>query len=263
MTAALRWSEIGLSKEGTPILSGVSLTVAKGEVLGVVGPNGAGKSTLLRIAAGLEPAFTGLVEIDGMPSYKLAADERARRIAFLPQRGEAAWPIRVADAVALGRLPHGGASDSANDRRAVAEAMAATGIAALAARRLTSLSAGEMGLVLLARALAVEADLLLVDEPTAAFDPFHQLAVMELFQRLAAAGKSVCVVLHDLSLAVRFCHRLAVLAHGRLEHLGPPDDALDDHALRRVYAIEGVRHRVDGQRLLVPWKRLPRPEPPA
>ncbi len=256
---ALRWRDVTLCKRGRRILDGVSLSAGRGEVLGIIGPNGAGKTALLRCAAGLEGREHGHhVEIGGVAAVSLSSSARARAMAYLPQQAEAAWPITAADAVALGRLPHGGAGTEA-DRRAVADALDAVGASEFSQRSLSTLSGGERALVLLARALAVETDVLLLDEPAAALDPHHQLAVMDLLRRLATEGRTVCVVLHDLSLAARFCHRVAVLHAGRLVAEGAPESTLTDALLGRVYAIRGVRDQIDGAHLLVPWERLPPP----
>jgi len=251
----LTWSALSLDKSGRRLLDGIELTLAPGELLGIVGPNGAGKSALLRCGIGLDRPAAGAVLFGGRPLAALAAAERARRIAYLPQAAEAAWPIPVRAAVALGRLPHGDGG-LAGGRAAIERALAAVGIAALADRPLTALSGGERALALLARALAVEADLLLLDEPLAALDPHRQLAVIELLAAQAATGRAVGLVLHDLSLAARFCPRIALLAEGRLLAVGPPEIALSDALLARAYAIRAHRDQVDGARLLVPWRRL-------
>jgi iron complex transport system ATP-binding protein len=250
---ALRWTELRLDIAGRRVLDGVTLHAARGEVLGIVGPNGAGKTALLRCAAGLAAPTGGSVALDGPGGGPSSPRARARQIAFLPQAPETAWPIPVAAAVALGRLPHDdrGATDA--DDRAVAAALAAVGLATLAQRRIDTLSGGERARVLLARALAVEAPILLLDEPCAALDPRQQLAAMALFRRLAGAGNCLCVVLHDLALAARFCDRVAVLDRGRLVAVGPPDAALDDATLAAVYGLRAWRGRVDDADLLVPW----------
>jgi len=250
---AVSWERIGLFGGGRPILSSVTLAARPGEVLGLIGPNGAGKSALLRCAAGLVPGFTGSVAIGGTALHALEPARRARRLAYLPQAGEAAWPITVAAAVALGRLAHGERGDDPTAIPAVAAALAAVGIAGLGARRLDTLSGGERALALLARALAVEAPLMLLDEPCAALDPRGQLATMALFRRLAAGGACVCVVLHDLSLAARFCDRVAVLDRGRLVAHGPPAEVLDDGLLGDVYGVRGLRCVADGVDVLIPW----------
>jgi iron complex transport system ATP-binding protein len=253
---AVSWERIGLAGDGRTIRAAVTLAGRAGAGLGLVGPNGAGKSALLRCAAGLVPGFVGAIEIGGTALGALAPVQRARRLAYLPQSGETAWPITVAAAVALGRLAHGERSDAPAAVAAVAAALAAVGIDGLGPRRLDTLSGGERALALLARALAVEAPLLLLDEPCAALDPRGQLAAMALFRRLAAGGACVCVVLHDLSLAARFCDRVAVLDRGRLVAQGPPAEVLDDTVLGTVYGVRGLRCVADGADILIPWAPL-------
>ena len=243
----LAWNAVSLARQGNPVLHGVSLSVAKGEMIGLIGPNGAGKTALLRLAVGFEKPDAGEVRLDDGPLSALPAAERARRLAYLPQQPETAWPITVAQAVALGRLPHGD-----RDEGAVARALEAVGMSEFKDRPLTRLSGGERALVLLARALAVEAGLLLLDEPTANLDPAHQLRVMEVLRRRADHGDAVVVVMHDLSLAARSCDRLAVLHQGRLAADGAPDAILDDPLLREVFSITVERGQVDGRPFLVP-----------
>ncbi len=255
MTTALQWRGVTLQKRGRTILDGIDLAIGSGEILAVIGPNGAGKTALLRTAVGLERPLRGTVLLNGMPLAEFSPGQRARRAAFLPQQAEAAWPIRVDEAVALGRLPYG-RKLSAADRRLVAAAIADVGMEGFEARPLTSLSGGERALVLLARVLAVDAGVLLLDEPNAALDPHRQLGVMRLFSRLADQGKAVCVVLHDLALAARWCDRIALLDGGRMVAEGPAASLLTDELLERIYAVKGVRHQVDGASLLVSWEGL-------
>lgn len=250
--SAIVWRDVSLAAGPSRILDGVMLRAAGGEVLGVVGPNGAGKTALLRCAAGLVAEFRGSIEIDGESLRALPAAARARRVAFLPQAAEAAWPIGVADAVGLGRLPHGdGGAPTAI--AAIAGAMDAVGIVSLGARRIDTLSGGERALTLLARALAVEAPVLLLDEPCAALDARHQVGVMTLLRRLARSGACVVVVLHDLALATRFCDRVAVMHRGRVVACDVPGAALDDRVLATAYGMRGVRIQVEGQTLMLPW----------
>ena len=243
----LAWTGVHFTRQGNPVLDGVSLSVAKGEMIGLVGPNGAGKTALLRLAVGFEKADRGEVRLDDAPLSSLPAGDRARRLAYLPQQSETAWPITVADAVALGRLPHGDRNPDA-----VARALEAVGMNAFAERPLTRLSGGERALVLLARALAVEAGLLLLDEPTANLDPAHQLRVMEVLRKRADHGDAVVVVMHDLGLAARSCDRLAVLHKGSIAADGAPNAILDDPLLRAVFSITVERGQVDGRPFLVP-----------
>jgi iron complex transport system ATP-binding protein len=219
------------------LLDQVSFRAAPGDIIGIVGPNGAGKSTLLRILAGLARPTEGTVQLDGTPLGALSRRERARKIAFLPQGGLAESAVTVRQIVALGRLSHGGRG---HDAIAINRALDAVGIGELADRAMTSLSGGEQARTLLARALAVEAPYLLADEPTAALDPRHQIDLMEVLQTRAAAGTSVIVILHDLSLAARYCRKLVLLDRGRVAASGPPETLLEPALLESVYGIPFV-----------------------
>ena len=167
---------------------------------------------------------------------------RARRIAYLPQIGGMSWPLAVRDVVALGRLPHGEAPDrlSPDGALAVAAAIAAVGLAGFEARPVTELSGGERARALLARALATEAPVLLVDEPVAALDPRHQLLVLDVLRRRARAGAVVIAVMHDLALASRFADRIVLLDRGRAVAAGAPEAVLTAGRLEAVFGIEAV-----------------------
>ena len=188
----------------------------------------------------------------------LAPRIRARTIAYLAQGASIDWPIRVDEVVALGRLPYasrfGAGADAAH---AVAAAMDAAGVTALAGRRADTLSGGERMRVLLARALAVGAPFLLADEPLTALDPHHQLQAMELLRRTARAGTAVTIVLHDLTLASRFCDRLVLLAEGRALCAGSPEQVLTDARIARAFGVSLVRGEVAGERYVLPWERTP------
>ncbi|WP_298676281.1 ABC transporter ATP-binding protein [uncultured Lentibacter sp.] len=216
-----------------PVVDSVSLTVEAGECVGLIGPNGAGKTSLMRAALGLLPA-------EGRSSLaSLGAAQRARAVAWLPQARDIAWPMTVETVVALGRIPYlaQGSKLRPDDRAAVDAALAETGLSGFAQRLATQLSGGEQARVLLARALAQETPLLLVDEPTAGLDPAHQIAAMQSFARLAGRGKSVIVSLHDLGLAARHCTRILMLSQGRLVADGPPTEVLTPALLREVFGI--------------------------
>jgi iron complex transport system ATP-binding protein len=243
----LEWRDVSLRRQTLPVLQGVSLSVAEGEMVGLIGPNGAGKTSLLRLAVGFDRPEQGEVLVDGHGLPSLPPAERARRLAYLPQQPETAWPISVRQAVALGRLPHGD-----DKEEPVRRALEAVGMTHLADRPLTRLSGGERALVLLARALAVEAGLLLLDEPTANLDPAHQLRVMEVLRARAGQGDAVVVVMHDLSLATRCCDRLAVVHQGKLAADGAPAAILDDPLLRDVFSITVERGQMEGRPFLVP-----------
>jgi len=236
----LRAENLSVRLGGEAVVHEASLTVAAGEVVGLIGPNGAGKTTLLRAALGLIPSGGGSVWLDGEPLAALSLAERARHAAWLPQEREIAWPVAVERLVALGRAPHlrGLGRLTAADREAVARALAAMEIAHLAARPATALSGGERARVLIARALAQEAPLLLADEPAAGLDPGYQVGLMQTFRALAVAGRGVLVSLHDLSLAARWCDRLLLLHEGRIAAEGPPAAVLTAERLRAVYGID-------------------------
>jgi iron complex transport system ATP-binding protein len=244
--------------DGRTILSDVGLTLEPGRFVGLVGPNGAGKTTLLRLLAGLIVPTQGQVTLDGRPLSGLAREERARRIAALFQGAGVGWPMTVHEIVALGRLPHRRAFAplAEADEVAVERAMARTDIAHLAARAEPTLSSGERMRALLARALAVEAPWLLVDEPVTALDPAHQLDAMALLRGVSRDGTGVVAVLHDLTLAARFCDRIVVLAGGRLVADGTAEEALTDSLLTEAFGIRAERGWAsDGTRYILPWAR--------
>ena len=232
-------SDLQASLGGRPVLKGVTVAVAGGEFVGLIGPNGAGKTTLLRAILGLTPA-TGSVTIAGRDAHALPAADRARKVSYMPQEREIAWPVTVRRLVSLGRTPHRApfAALSDKDDAAVEAAMTRMDIRTLADRPATELSGGERARVLVARALAQEAGLMLADEPTAGLDPEHQIALMRIFVGLAEEGRSVVASLHDLSLAARWCSRLVLLDGGRIVADGPPREVLTAERLRAVYRIE-------------------------
>jgi iron complex transport system ATP-binding protein len=224
----------------------VSLVLRAGEWAAVVGPNGAGKSTLLQLLAGLRTPQSGEVRLAGRPLADWPLRERAQALAWLAQQGEADGEIPARDIVRLGRLPrHGlfGAPD-ASDESAVIAAMAETECTAWADRRLNELSGGERQRVLLARALAVDAGVLLLDEPTTHLDAPHQRALLRSLARRAQSGAAVAVVLHDVTLALA-ADRLLLMDRGRLVADGPPGDASLQAALVAVFegafSIEQIR----------------------
>ncbi len=215
------------------VLDNLSLAVHAGQWLAIVGPNGAGKSTLLAVLAGLRKPDAGTVRLQGRAWADWPPRVRAQMLAWLSQQGEAEGEIAARDVVSLGRLPrHGllGTPDAA-DRAAVEAALSETAATPFAERRLSALSGGERQRVLLARALAVQAGVLLLDEPTTHLDAPHQRALCRGMQARAAAGAAVVTVLHDLNLALA-ADRLVVLVQGRLVADGAPGDA----PLRRALA---------------------------
>jgi iron complex transport system ATP-binding protein len=240
------------------VLTDVGLTVGQGEFVGLLGPNASGKTTLLRVLAGLVEPAEGAIELDGMAVGKFSRQERARRIAYLEQGAKSEWPLAVERVVALGRLPYLGSwsVSTVRDAELITDAMTQCDVLDLAGRPATALSGGEQARVMLARALAGTPEVLLADEPVSHLDPFHQLQIMEVIQSRARQGAAVLVVLHDLTLAARFCDRLVMIRDGRVAAEGPPRDVLTDDTLARVFSVNAAfLHQGDGF-FVVPDRRI-------
>jgi iron complex transport system ATP-binding protein len=221
-------------------LGPISLRAQAGECWGIVGPNGAGKSTLLRLMAGLLRPKAGRIEWDGESLASLTSRDRARKIAFLPQRVAIDADFSVRDVVLMGRFPHRsmGLFDSVWDQRVAESAMAETETAHFADRPLATLSGGEAQRVHIAAALAQQPRVLLLDEPTASLDIQHQLAVFEILREQAGAGMAVVVVTHDVNLAGDFCTRVLLLDGGQAVACGPPAEVITPQILAGVYGVE-------------------------
>lgn len=254
MTLACEAIEVRLGER--TVLENVTVGFASGRISGLVGPNGAGKSTLMRVAAGLVTPTRGRVLLDGADVTHLPRRERGRKISFLPQQRTVHWPLQAEAVVKLGRLPHQGLRDGSEggdaDRRAVAQAMADMDVAGLAHRAVNELSGGELARVLVARALAQEAPVILADEPTAGLDPAHALGLFQVLERLAADGRTIVVALHDLSLAARFCHDVVMLGGGRVAAAGPAGDVLTTERLAPVFGATMAVGMLGGVPAVVP-----------
>lgn len=229
----LSLENLSVTRRNRAILNGVSLTIGAGELVGIIGPNGAGKTTLMRAALGLIP-FAGRSSL-----AEMSPRVKGRAVAWMPQSREIAWPIDVETLVMLGRTPHLGAGQRPQDtdRAAVEKALQRMELTPFRHRTTTRLSGGEQARVLIARALAQETPLLMVDEPIAGLDPAHQIATMQTFGTLAQEGHSVVVSLHDLGLAARHCTRLIVIDKGRIAADGAPLDVLTPDLIRDTFGI--------------------------
>jgi iron complex transport system ATP-binding protein len=218
----------------------LSFAIAAGEIVAVVGPNASGKTTLIRLLSRVLVPASGSIALEGRDIAALSRVEVARRVA-VAQDMPAGLPYTVEELVLMGRFPHGPGRffETYQDRAATATAMAAAGVTALAREPVSRLSAGERQRVMLARALAQEPRLLLLDEPTAHLDLRHQVEAVTLLRRLnRSAGLTVVLVSHDLNLAAELSHRMLLMAEGRLVRAGPPEAVLEESLLESVYGCK-------------------------
>ncbi len=235
-------------------LRDVSLQVSPGQRWGIIGPNGAGKSTLLRLLAGLVAPHGGRIDYEGRPLADWSPRERARRIAFLPQSPPRDVALTAREIVLMGRYPHRqfGLFESAADFQIAERVMTTTQTLDFAGRALSTLSGGEAQRVHVASALAQEPTVLLLDEPTAALDLYHQLSIFEMLASLSAGGMAVVVVTHDLNLAARYCTHVLLLDDGRPVAAGAPNEVITPHTLEPVYQVKLTKLAADGRDWIVP-----------
>ena len=228
----------------TPVVHGASLSLHAGEALALVGPNAAGKSTLLRTMAGLLTARAGEVRLKDRPFDAWKRDAWARAVALVAAEEEGAATLQVADRVALGRYPHRGPFRplTPHDHEAVAHALAQTGIEHLARRPLGTLSAGERQLAALARGLAQEPEVLLLDEPAAHLDIGHQLRLFAVLDEVRRRGVAVLAVVHDLQRAGAWAERMALLDKGRVRDEGAPAAVLSGRAAAEAFGVTISAH---------------------
>lgn len=239
----LRAESLNVTLGGRVVLHDVSLEAKPGEVLALLGPNGAGKSTLLKALAGLLP-YQGRVEIAGVDLASVSPRVRAKRVSYVPQRSLLRSALSVEEVVALGRYVHGGSFGgmSSNDRSAIDHALATAHADVLRDRIFTQLSVGEQQRVLLARALASDAPILLLDEPTAALDVGEGMAVLRLIRTLAEHKHTLIVVLHDLADARSTTDRALLLKDGRVVEQGSTQDVVSPGPIRDVYGVRLIEN---------------------
>jgi iron complex transport system ATP-binding protein len=246
---------------GRPVLHDVSLDVAPGARLGILGPNGSGKTTLLKLLAGILSPASGSVTLDDVPLARLSRRAIAQRVAMVPQETHPAFEYTVLELVLMGRYPHLGAFEveSAADVAIAHASLAATGTGAFAARLFSTLSGGEKQRVVIASALAQQARVLLLDEPTASLDPAYQLEIAELLRALhRERGIALVLSTHDLNLAAAVCDRLVLVRDGRVIASGPTDEVLTGERIAALYGIDAeVRfHERAGHLTVVPVGRV-------
>lgn len=243
----------------TDALRDVSLTVEPGVLTAVVGPNGSGKSTLVRALLGRVSLVSGQLLVNGVSAASLPPRDLARGVAVVVQREEPAFPMSVRDYVALGRHPWRGpwTAEGADDEQRISVAMSDADVASLGGRWTDTLSGGEWQRVRMARALAQDTPAIVLDEPTTFLDIAHEMACFELLDALAARGRTVLVVSHQLNLVARFAKRVGLLSSGRVAAFGDPADVMRGEVLEQVYHWPLVvsRDPAVGAPMLVPLRR--------
>ena len=261
MPPLLEVRDLSFAYQDRAVLSDVSFSIGAREVVGLVGPNGSGKSTLLRLALGLLPSGRGELRVVDRPVADLSRKALARHAAFVPQDSVMEIAFTVRDVVAMGRHPHLGRfqPETEEDAAAIGWALTSTATQALAERTLQELSGGERQRVILARALAQQATVLLLDEPTANLDVAHQLEMLMLVRNVVQEDRCALIAIHDLALAARFCDRIVMLSEGAVVALGTPREVITEARLARYFRIQS-RVRWDpelGGLLVLPRAPLP------
>lgn len=237
----LKVNGIEFSYKSSPILRGISMELDRSEVLAVVGPNGAGKSTLIKCIDRILEPKKGSILIDSLEVRRLARNELARRLGYVPQSGTQAFPATVFDVVLMGRRPHSGWRDSDKDMEIVHRTLCTLGLDGIALHDFNELSGGQRQKVIIARALVQEPDVLLLDEPTSSLDIRHQLEVMSLMRRIVSEkGISAITAVHDLNLATKYADRAVMMKSGSIVAAGSPADVFTEENLRDVYGVRAV-----------------------
>lgn len=252
--SSIQLQNVSLSYGGPAVLESIDLQIQAGEFVGILGPNGAGKSSLLRVLAGLRLPHIGSVCIDGREIASLSPKERAKKIALVPQWTVMAFSFTVLDVVLMGRHPHLGrmAFETEKDLAIVIEAMEKTDTLKFRDRAFGELSGGEMQRVVVARAIAQTAPIMLLDEPTSSLDLQHQQRIYGILQQLNRSGTTVIVTTHDLNLASQYCRRILLLDRGKLTADGSPEAVLTEKRLEETYGARIERIQRDGRLFFMP-----------
>jgi len=252
MISLLECRAVSCGYHGKTVLSNVELEVGPGDAVALLGPNGSGKSTLLRTITREIPTIAGIVSLGGQSVASLSAREIAQRVAVVPQAESSQFAFTVRDAVTLGRLAKSrGLFDTAEDAEAATEAMRMADCLHLESRSITELSGGEAQRVLIARALAQDSPLVLLDEPTAHLDPLHQIEVVQLVKDLATHGKGVLTAIHDLNLASELAETAVLLGDSGVLVVGPIQEVLRSQALEEAYRVQFDRLETGDGRVFV------------
>ena len=244
----LRVKDVEFSYNSTLVLEGISMDLDRSEIIGIVGPNGAGKSTLIRCIDRILTPSGGTILLDETEISTLSRMEIARKMGYVPQTTTRVFPATVFDTVLMGRRPHLGWNSNETDVDKVLEILELLGIMEFAMRDFNEISGGQQQKVLIARALAQEADILLLDEPTSNLDIRHQLEVMEIMTNIVHRKKiSVVMAIHDLNLASRYTSRILMMNGGRIFAAGEPESVLTSENIRCAYGVEALV-KSDGER---------------
>ncbi len=230
---------IHFSIDDKKILDGISVHFERRMIHGIIGPNGSGKSTLLKNICRIWEPQSGSIIINGKDYTEIPRKELSALVTLVPQNKTISFPISVFDIVSMGRNPHMGRFEGLRhrDREIVERALQQTNIYALKDRNINELSGGEGQLAIIARAIATEASLILLDEPTSELDVKHKLEIVKILREFKKQGKTILVTIHDLNMARRFCDTISILYRGKLFYSGPPQEAFAEENIRQVFEV--------------------------
>ncbi len=248
-------SGVRFAYNGIPVIKGITHSFEKGSFTALLGPNGSGKSTLIRLINGILTPQAGMVEVMGRSAGSISAREMAREMAYVPQMQYNTFPATVFDTVLLGRNPYISWSPGKDDRRITAEILVRLGLDDIALKDLNKLSGGQRQQVFIARALAQQPSVILLDEPTANLDLRHQHEILRLLAELAAGGITVLVAIHDLNLALKYCSEFILLHDGQVRAEGG-SDIFSEKLIEEIYGVRIKIIRHEGEMFILPTEPL-------